>query len=255
MKPLDVGAKGDEVTRLQVALNARSDARGLPKVAVDGELGPVTLASVIRVGRALGALESTLKETRTSSSVTVGLQRLIRYPETRSAAQLRRAKDRSVKRSPSSLRERAYFEAVDLIGVMEVGGNNQGAKVSEIIRANGGSGPEPWCGDFVAYCYRRAGSKVVDRRWAYVPYLSIVTGLRKTSSPRRGDLVRFEFTGDSTPDHVGLFVRDRGDGTIETIEGNTGRVGAVSDSRTGGDGVYRKVRSKRLVKDYVEVTR
>jgi hypothetical protein len=52
-----------------------------------------------------------------------------------------------------------------------------------------------------------------------------------------------------------MFVRDRGDGTIETIEGNTGASGAVSDSRTGGDGVYRKVRPKSLVKDYLRVHR
>ena len=65
----------------------------------------------------------------------------------------------------------------------------------------------------------------------------------------RGDLVRFTF------DHVGMFVRDRGDGTVETIEGNTGTSGAVSDSATGGDGVYRKIRSKGLVRDYVHVTR
>jgi hypothetical protein len=155
----------------------------------------------------------------------------------------------------TTMRQRAYAYAASLVGVMEQGGNNRGAKVTEIIRANGGTGPEPWCGDFVAYCYRKAGSKVVDRRWAYVPYLSLITGVRRTTSPKKGDLVRFEFNGDNTPDHIGLFVEDIGDGTIVAIEGNTGATGAVSDSTTGGDGVYRKVRSKRLVKDYLEVTR
>jgi hypothetical protein len=42
---------------------------------------------------------------------------------------------------------------------------------------------------------------------------------------------------------------------IETIEGNTGASGAVSDSKTGGDGVYRKRRAKTLVNDYLRVTR
>ena len=150
---------------------------------------------------------------------------------------------------PVALREKAYAVAVTLVGVMEQGGNNRGPVVSKIIAENGGTGPEPWCGDFVAYCYRHAGSKAVQRLWASVYYLGRIAGLHRTSAPERGDLVRFTF------DHVGMFVRDRGDGTIETIEGNTGASGAVSDSTTGGDGVYRKVRSKSLVQDYLRVER
>lgn len=146
-------------------------------------------------------------------------------------------------------RLRALRVAESLVGVMEQGGNNQGPTVSKIIRANGGTGPEPWCGDFVAYCYRLAGSRAVTRAWASVYYLGVIAGLTTTRNPRAGDIVRFTF------DHTGLFVKDNGDGTITTIEGNTGATGAVSDSKTGGDGVYRKTRSKSLVRDYLRVTR
>lgn len=145
------------------------------------------------------------------------------------------------------VRVKAFRVAESLVGVMEHGGNNAGPMVSRIIRENGGGGPEPWCGDFVAYCYRHAGSKRVQRAWASVRALRGLLGITATSSPRRGDLVRFTF------DHVGLFDRDNGDGTITTIEGNTGASGAVSDSSTGGDGVYRKRRSKQLVRDYLRV--
>jgi hypothetical protein len=147
------------------------------------------------------------------------------------------------------LRERAYKVAAGLVGIMESGGNNAGPMVSKIIHANGGVGPEPWCGDFCAYCYRLAGSRSVTRAWASVRLLGAVAGVTRTASPRRGDLVRFSF------DHVGMFVKDNGDGSIETIEGNTGASGAVSDSSTGGDGVYRKRRSKGLVSDYLRVGR
>lgn len=147
------------------------------------------------------------------------------------------------------LREKAFEHAEELIGVMERGGNNTGPIVDKIIQANGGLIGEPWCGDFVAYVYRLAGSKSVTRSWAAVRLLSLVSGVRRTSSPKRGDLVRFTF------DHVGLFDKDLGNGSIQTIEGNTGASGAVSDSSTGGDGVYRKVRSKYLVSDYLRVTR
>ena len=147
------------------------------------------------------------------------------------------------------IRLKALAVAEGLVGVMEQGGNNTGPIVDKIIRANGGVIGEPWCGDFCAYCYRLAGSKAVQRLWAAVRALFGLFGIKRVSNPAPGDLVRFTF------DHVGMFVRDLGDGTIETIEGNTGASGAVSDSATGGDGVYRKVRDKSLVNDYLRVTR
>lgn len=153
-----------------------------------------------------------------------------------------------LRRQQSPLRFRAYKIASELVGVMESGGNNSGAMVMKIIRANGGTGPEPWCGDFLAYCYKLAGSKRVQRAWASVRMLRGLAGISATSHPKTGDMVRFTF------DHVGMFVKDNGNGTITTIEGNTGASGAVSDSRTGGDGVYRKIRSKNLVRDYLSVS-
>jgi hypothetical protein len=130
---------------------------------------------------------------------------------------------------------------------MEEGGNNAGVMVSKIIVANGGAGPEPWCGDFVAYCYRNAGSTGVDRIWASVSQLSSDPDVHRVDSPECGDLVRFKF------DHVGMFVRHVDAQTIETIEGNTGASGAVSDSKTGGDGVYRKRRANSVVTDFLRV--
>ena len=146
------------------------------------------------------------------------------------------------------LRERAYDEAVKKIGVMEHGSNNRGADVEQIIRYANGSVPEPWCVDFVIWAYGRAGSKYVRPGYTRaVKYMYPAAGVSRTSTPKRGDIVRFTF------DHTGLFSKDLGNGFIETIEGNTGASGAVSDSSTGGDGVYRKRRSKSLVQDYLRV--
>lgn len=157
------------------------------------------------------------------------------------------------------LRVRAWQHAGELVGVMEQGGNNQGAKVTAIIRANGGTGPEPWCGDFVAYCYRLAGSLVVQRGWAAVRLLGFLTGMKVTADPLEGDIVAYTF------DHTGLFGHwcdsagrkvPKAQAThILTREGNTGASGAVSDSSTGGDGVYEKVRSRSLVARFVHVSR
>lgn len=148
-----------------------------------------------------------------------------------------------------TLRTRALREAEHFIGVVERGGNNTGPIVDQIIRSNGGAIGEPWCGDFMAFVYRKAGSKGVDRSWASVALVGSDPDVRRQFPPQPGDLVRFNFS------HIGMFVRDRGDGTIETIEGNTGSSGAVSDSSAGSDGVKRKIRSKNLVTDYLRVLR
>jgi peptidoglycan hydrolase-like protein with peptidoglycan-binding domain len=217
---LTQGATGKPVRTLQERLISHGYA-----LALDGEFGPATLAAVRQFQADFGL----------EVDGAVG-------PQTWRA--LFQAPGR-----PRRLGDRAYRIAGGLVGIMESGGNNRGEMVMKIIKANGGSGPEPWCGDVVAYCYRLAGSKSVTRSWAAVRLLRGVAGVRRTGTPRRGDLVRFTFS------HVGIFVRDCGNGTIETIEGNTGRSGAVSDSTTGGDGVYRKVRAKGLVLDYLRVGR
>jgi len=152
------------------------------------------------------------------------------------------------KKQLDTLQKRALRAADALVGVMEQGGNNTGPMVNKIIKANGGDIGEPWCGDFIAYCYRQAGSKAVTRSWASVRALGGIQGVRRVKTPQAGDLVRFNF------DHVGMYVKEAGM-FIETIEGNTGASGAVSDSKTGGDGVYRKRRAKTLVNDYLRVTR
>lgn len=152
------------------------------------------------------------------------------------------------KKQLDTLQKRALRAADALVGVMEQGGNNTGPMVDKIIKANGGDIGEPWCGDFIAYVYRQAGSKAVTRSWASVRALSAVAGVKRVGTPQPGDLVRFKF------DHVGMYVKEAGM-FIETIEGNTGASGAVSDSKTGGDGVYRKRRAKNLVNDYLRVTR
>jgi hypothetical protein len=152
------------------------------------------------------------------------------------------------KKQLDTLQKRALRAADALVGVMEQGGNNTGPMVNKIIKANGGDIGEPWCGDLIAYCYMQAGSKAVTRSWASVRLLGGVQGVRRVKTPQAGDLVRFNF------DHVGMYVKEAGM-FIETIEGNTGASGAVSDSKTGGDGVYRKRRAKSLVNDYLRVTR
>ncbi len=246
---LKLGAKGKHVRTLQTHHNELAPWRGFPKLVVDGELGPVTWAAWRDLALALGALRFTGSKTAAERRwiVVVDPDRRTKWERAR-ATSWRKARAESAAKA-ATLRERAYKEAARLVGVMEKGGNNRGPEVEKIIRGGGGQVGDPWCGWFLAYVYARAGSTSVVWQWGSVRLWLPLTGIRRTSTPRRGDPVRFSF------DHIGMFVRDLGTGYIETIEGNTGATGARSDSTTGGDGVYRKSRSKTLVRDYLEVTR
>jgi len=171
-----------------------------------------------------------------------------------------------VKRAPLSTR--ALREARVLLGTVERGGNNRGKVVDKIIRANGGVVGEPWCGDFVAYVYRLAGSKSVTRAWAATQYLGRITGMRSVGVRRGkpGDIVVFNFPGGHPDsDHTGLLIAyvnsskkkvPAAEAThVKTLDGNTGIDANVSDSKTGGDGVGYKVRPIGFVNRVVKVKR
>ena len=124
--------------------------------------------------------------------------------------------------------------------------------MAKIIRANGGAAREEWCGDFVAWCYRKAGSKSVTRNWAAVRLYLPMTGLKATKTPRKGAIVRF------TWDHVGLFGYwcdaqgrevKRPSSHFRTIEGNTGPNGG------GTQGVHMKIHARSDARDFIHVSR
>lgn len=256
-KTLRIGSKGEAVRVLQVATNARLLARQQPQFIIDadGDYGPSTAKAVSRAAYLLGITGTRFDRTKADNGGIADktVQRVIQHPSARTPAMIARAVRRmgAVQKALAArpLRERAYEIAAREVGVMESGGNNMGTPFTRYQKSNGATGPEPWCGDFMAFCYRAAGSSAVQRLWASVYYLGRISGVVKTSSPKRGDLVRYSF------DHVGMFVEHAGPGQIRTIEGNTGSSGAESDSSTGGDGVYRKVRSTSLVADYRHITR
>ncbi len=104
-----------------------------------------------------------------------------------------------------------------------------------------------WCADFVRMALGEGVGdenlpdwyKGVDNK-AYCPSIaSAGNGHQvKAEEAETGDIVLYDWNGDGTPDHVGLFV-DNGDGssTITAIEGNTSGAG-------GGSCVEEKSRSR-----------
>lgn len=160
-------------------------------------------------------------------------------------------------RQTTTLGERAWDVAGTLLAVREVGGNNMGPMVTKIIREDGGSGPEPWCGDFDAYCYRHAGSTAPNRSWAATSLIGRSPGVKiiPKEQVRVGDILVFDFrTGG--PIHMGLYGEMMPDNFhLRTREGNTTAAGAdnVSDAASTSDGVYEK--TNRTWSDVLQVIR
>lgn len=105
---------------------------------------------------------------------------------------------------------------------------------------------QPWCGSFVMWCANQAGVKIPNT-------VSTVAGAdafkkmgrwfdARKDDPIPGDIVYFDFPDDGVNriSHVGIVIKNNGDGTIETIEGNTS--GPKGDQRNGGM-VLRKTRA------------
>jgi len=98
---------------------------------------------------------------------------------------------------------------------------------------------QPWCQSFVSWCAFTAGVKgpksastvaasdqfKKEGRWSDA----------RNDEPTPGDWVFFDFPDDGVNriSHVGLCVKNNGDGTIQVIEGNTSGT-AKGDQRNGG---------------------
>jgi hypothetical protein len=106
---------------------------------------------------------------------------------------------------------------------------------------------QAWCGAFVNWVAKQAEVKIPN--CTYTP--AGATGfmdkkawtLAEQAEPQPGDIVFFDFPGDALDriSHVGIVVKNNGDGTVTTIEGNTAP-DKKGDQRNGGE-VCKKVRA------------
>ncbi len=86
---------------------------------------------------------------------------------------------------------------------------------------------QPWCGSFVNWCADQAGVKVPNT--VYTP--GGAAAFKKKGAwidadiadPEPGDIAYFDFPADGVNriSHVGIVIKDNGDGTVVCIEGNT----------------------------------
>ncbi len=128
------------------------------------------------------------------------------------------------------------------VGTIEGPKDNE-TKYGKFAKANF----QPWCGSFVMWCANQAGVKVPN--CVYTPAGAQAFQKNKTwfegedAQPQAGDIVFFDFPGDGVDriSHVGIVVKDNGDGTVTCVEGNTA-ADKKGDQRNGGE-VCLKIRA------------
>lgn len=116
----------------------------------------------------------------------------------------------------------------------------------------------PWCGSFIMWCANKAGVKLPGST-VYTPagvaHFKRVKRWEDASvaNPQPGDICYMDFPGDGVDrvSHVGIVVKNNGDGTVTTIEGNT--AGVTGDQRNGGM-VLVKVRAYKKNKRGITVS-
>lgn len=106
---------------------------------------------------------------------------------------------------------------------------------------------QPWCGSFVMWCAAQVKAKLPNV--VYTPAgVEAFKGIGQwanaaSAMPKPGDIVFFDFPGGDKTDHVGIVVKDNGDGTVVTVEGNTSPDSKPAGSQANGGEVCMKVRA------------
>jgi hypothetical protein len=126
------------------------------------------------------------------------------------------------------------------IGVIEGPKDNE-TKYGAFTKANF----LPWCGSFVNWCANEVELKIPS---VVSTYKGAEAFMKKgkwesvdEATPLPGDILFFDFPGDSLQriSHVGIVVKDNGDGTLNCIEGNTSS-DKRGDQRNGGEVCLKK---------------
>lgn len=132
-------------------------------------------------------------------------------------------------------------KARDEIGTVETGDNH--TKYGKFTQHDG----QPWCGSFIMWVANEVGFKGMPDV-VYTPSGAEVFKKNKewtdaeNAKPEVGDIVFFSFDGKGIQ-HVGIVIRDAGDGTVTTVEGNTSPDHKPTGSQDNGGEVCMKVRA------------
>ncbi|MGV8136503.1 MAG: CHAP domain-containing protein [Mangrovibacterium sp.] len=152
------------------------------------------------------------------------------------------------------LRQKLIRVAESQVGVLEKTGKNDGAQVEKYLKSVGLGKGYAWCAAFVTWCHDSAGIDNPSSAWSPDWFRSNVVyqSQKKTVVPftsQPGQVFGLYFETKRRVAHVGMITgEDRLHYT--TIEGNTDGSGTRE-----GDGVYRRIRTKKsiyVISDYCE---
>ena len=142
-------------------------------------------------------------------------------------------------------REAVLAIAAWQLGVTEQPAGSNAVKYNTAFYGRAVSGPAyPWCLSFLWWVFREAGFRLY-RTASCTVLKNRYRAARQwvTEGYRPGDILLFDFSGKrSRTEHAGLLERVEPDGTLVTIEGNTG-----SGSNANGGAVQRRRRKTSLV--------
>ena len=109
---------------------------------------------------------------------------------------------------------------------------------------------QPWCGAFVGWIFKKAEVAIPNCVSTQAGALAFKKNDKfqeaANATPEVGDLAFFDFPNDNLDriSHIGIVVKDNGDGTVICIEGNTSS-DAKGNQRNGGE-VCTKIRAYKV---------
>lgn len=114
-------------------------------------------------------------------------------------------------------------------------------RAKETVARDGGAVQEysdaEWCDMFISWVGDKLGftDQIGSDAWTVAHAQWFQDNGRWGDAPRPGAIVFFSWSGGKSADdiqHVGMVVKDNGDGTIQTVEGNTGNSVQVKERST-----------------------
>lgn len=208
---LQYGDRGPRVTALQVALNTSAKFKPARRLAVDGQMGPLTCAAVQQAKYALGYAREDIKPIAGEPLLDylTGERKLPpEYAE-------RRKRRMALVTGEKALRADALAIARKDVGLLE--GASNAIKYNDwwadgVIGDHDNDGGA-YCVRAGSYWYFKAGSTAVVRglRWENTDAVLEDAkhgrnGMHLTSDPQSGHGFVIDWSGRSDPDHFGLFI-------------------------------------------------
>lgn len=139
-------------------------------------------------------------------------------------------------------------QSLDLLNIIRAQvGTKENPPNSNKVKYNNNNG-QYWCGYFVDWCAKQV--KLNMPSCVYTPAgVAGFQGKGLWANPAKAKpqplwVAFMDFPGGDRVDHVGWVIKDNGDGTVTTIEGNTTPDGKTGSQANGGE-VCIKIRAYR----------